>query len=161
MLFYKKYKSQSDISEIPDSYIVIDVSSQNSKISKIHHPNLTRLEIVPDRTKSKKDDKELLEDLFVHNVIIEYTNHLTVISNYLINHSHSASVVVICNNDDVSLYGINTAKLICKFIEQRYEYKAFKFTNTIVKTMRDESKFTETGLLHLVKDLNKVKKKIK
>lgn len=147
-----KYENQKDIDKIPSSYLVLNIASSNRKIK---HNNLKKLELLPDSNIKTVGKRYKEKDKYNHKLMTDYKESITVIANYLINHSHNQSVVIICKKGE---WSINLAKLICKYIEKRYEYKSYKFTNTVVKDMRENSKFTQEGLTRLVKDMNAVRK---
>ena len=146
-----KYKSQKDISKIPSSYIVMDIGNAKG----IHHDNLVNIKMLP------KDDCN--KDEYIHSLITTYKEGIAIITNYLVKNKHNKSIVIVVNEDLLGkrAIDINPTKLICKFIEDRYGYKSFKFTNTVVRKMLEQSKFNADGLIKLIKDMDKVRKILK
>lgn len=154
MLFYMKYSSQADIDKIPSTYTIINITS---KKKMPNHSNIKNLNITPDTEVGKDDPKER----YIYKLNTKYREYLVVLTNMLLNTPAAQSIVIVCSNKECEKYGFNVAKVICKYIENRYSYNAFKFTNTVTKSMRLESVFSDKGLTRLIKDMNSLNKLLK
>lgn len=149
-----KYNSQSDIDKIPSTYTIINITS---KKKMPNHSNIKNLNITPDTEVGKDDPKER----YIYKLNTKYREYLVVLTNMLINTPSAQSIVITCSSKECEKYGFNVAKVISKYIESRYDYKAFKFTNTVTKSMRLESIFSDKGLTKLIKDMNSLNKLLK
>lgn len=153
MLFYMKYSSQKDIDKIPSSYTVINITRKNKMM---YHPNMKNLHIIPD-VNVVKDEKER----YIHRLDSKYREYVIVLANLLVKSKHANSIVIICSEKDCEKYNLNVSKIICQYIEKRYNYKTFKFTNDVIRSMREQSIFSDKGLTKLIKDMNSLGKLLK
>lgn len=152
MLFYLKYKDQKDIDKIPSSYLVLNITFKK-KIP--NHDNIKNLDITPDVSLvNKETDKEK----YIYKLNTTYREYVVLIVNKLLDRPASNSIVIACSEKECDKYGFNVPKVICEFIEKRYEYKTYKFTNTILKDMRNSSRFSDKGLTRMIKDMAKLTK---
>lgn len=124
MLFYTT--DSKDFEEIPSGYFVFGISNS----VRVNHPNFQYLEsLIPQHNESKEEYKQRLK------------NNLTVLSlvKLLKDYGHNNSIVLLCSEKDKIKHGFNYVKIICKYINKKYNYNYYKFTNDVVRQMRDQS----------------------
>lgn len=150
MLFY--LADESDIKLIPSSYTVLVVSDT---IKTIEHSNYARVDLLPDI--SSIEDKDKLKKKFKKKIKDKYKLKIAAIVNDLQKLPPANSIVFVMSQKDKELYKFNYVKTICSYIEDRYGYRPFKFTNCVTRDMRQESKMDNDGLNKLVVDMMEVK----
>lgn len=148
MLFY--LTNEEEIKLIPSSYLVLVLSNYNVKVS---HPNIRKLDsldLLPNNS-DKKDYKEKLKRKKLAVAVLFNTVSKT---------GPSDSVVLYTTKKDIEKYQFNYLKTLCKYIENRYEYSFYKFTNNIDREMIEKSRMDVLGSYNLIEDLGKVDKKL-
>ena len=152
MLFYMTLEKERDVENIPSSYLFFTLS--DSKKLSLKHPNFKLLKLMPDITyyKDVKDKKKAFKKK-INNL---YTEYIIMIASLLYKKSHSESVVIVSTKEENELYGFDIAKVVAKVISKRYDYKCFEFTNTVIRSMRDKSKFSEENAKKLLYDMNSI-----
>ena len=144
MLFYTKNKD--DIQDIPETYLVLILSNS---IKNISHSNYRRVNLNPSINFSSECDKKELKKRYLKKIKKEYKNQIAAIVQAACRTDQLNSIVMVYNDK----YEFDYMKVICKYIEDRYNYKCFKFTNTITRDMRKLSKIDKEGQIRLSEDL--------
>lgn len=151
MLFYTN--KESELGMIPSGYHVI-VISRNIKV--INHPNAKRIKELLPEMDINDDKKKELRQKYRKSLNKELKEYIVPLVQVISKSESANSVVFVCNKQDTEDCGFNYVKAICNYIEKRYEYTAFEFTNCVTKTMRDLSKCSKKGNEKLISDIIKI-----
>lgn len=152
MLFHMELNNEKGIEMIPSSYFVFMIS--DNKHLFLSHNNYKLLNIMPDITYYRNvEDKKKAYKIKINNLYKEY---ITMIASLLYKKSHNESIVIVSTKEENESYGFNIAKQLAKTISDRYDYECFKFTNTVLRTMRIDSRFDESSSAKLLMDMDKV-----
>lgn len=133
--------SEEKIDRIPSSYIVVMVSKKDVA----DHEGLVGCrELIPciipsvDKDKRKKKyvrdlKKDPRKEAFITSMLMQL--------------NMGSDVVFVYTKDEKEKYGFNYCKALCQYIEDRFGYPGYKFTNDTTLEMKRDSKFSSNGML--------------
>lgn len=152
MLFHMELNNEKGIESIPSTYFVFMIS--DNKHLSLPHNNYKLLNTMPDITYYRNvEDKKKAYRIKMNSV---YNSYMIMMASLLYKKSHNESIVIVSSKEENEEYGFNIAKQWAKIISDRYQYKCFKFTNTVLRSMRLESRFDETNYAKLLMDMDKI-----
>ena len=154
MLFYTT--KENEIGMIPSGYHVI-VISRNIKNS--NHPNMKRVKELLPEININDEEKKDAQKKYKKSLSKELKKYVVPLVQVISKSESSNSIVIVCDKEDIEECGFNYVKTLCNFIEKRYEYTVFQFTNCVTRTMRELSKCSKKGNEKLLSDLMKINNK--
>lgn len=146
MLFYC---SDDKLDRIPSSYITVMVSKKDVA----DHESLVGCnELVPTVIPSAVKGRR--KRIYIRDLKKD-PRKAAFVTAMLMQLHQGSDVVFVYSKEEKEKYEFNYCKAICQYIEDRFGYPGYKFTNDTTLDMKRDSKFSKNGLLEYMDVLDK------